>query len=294
MQVNLKNDDSARETLSLIRKSLKSDNYSEIEEIKNGIEAQKDVLKQMLYNPDAKARKNAALLMGDLQMSEMAQLIFDVYLKEEKRFVKSSYLDALANMDIEKLIPDIVDCKLKIEIEDINDSNRKHIQEELRSINKILIKYQGIEKHTARTKGVNVEVLLLTNRLHREIVKRQIEGMAETERVEVQIHPLGVIVKTDNVQKLLKIRTFKTMYFPVHVHTGNFVDNDPRKAAKQICTQQRAHSITELTIKVTVNFQESLLLNLIRFRKEHLLTHLLNMKSRLNLYRIKRADFLAA
>ena len=91
MQVNLKNDDSARETLSLIRKSLKSDNYSEIEEIKNGIEAQKDVLKQMLYNPDAKARKNAALLMGDLQMSEMAQLIFDVYLKEEKRFVKSSY-----------------------------------------------------------------------------------------------------------------------------------------------------------------------------------------------------------
>ena len=103
MQVNLKNDDSARETLSLIRKSLKSDNYSEIEEIKNSIEAQKDVLKQMLYNPDAKARKNAALLMGDLQMSEMAQLIFDVYLKEEKRFVKSSYLDALANMDIEKL-----------------------------------------------------------------------------------------------------------------------------------------------------------------------------------------------
>lgn len=234
MQVNLKNDDSARETLSLIRKSLKSDNYSEIEEIKNSIEAQKDVLKQMLYNPDAKARKNAALLMGDLQMSEMAQLIFDVYLKEEKRFVKSSYLDALANMDIEKLIPDIVDCKLKIESEDINDSNRKHIQEELRSINKILIKYQGIEKHTARTKGVNVEVLLLTNRLHREIVKRQIEGMAETEGVEVQIHPLGVIVKTDNVQKLLKIRTFKTMYFPVHVHTGNFVDNDPRKAAKQI------------------------------------------------------------
>ena len=139
MQVNLKNDDSARETLSLIRKSLKSDNYSEIEEIKNGIEAQKDVLKQMLYNPDAKARKNAALLMGDLQMSEMAQLIFDVYLKEEKRFVKSSYLDALANMDIEKLIPDIVDCKLKIESEDINDSNRKHVQEELRSINKILI-----------------------------------------------------------------------------------------------------------------------------------------------------------
>ena len=37
MQVNLKNDDSARETLSLIRKSLKSDNYSEIEKIKNGI-----------------------------------------------------------------------------------------------------------------------------------------------------------------------------------------------------------------------------------------------------------------
>ena len=31
--------------------------------------------------------------------------------------------------------------------------------------------------------GVNVEVLLLTNRLHREIVKRQIEGIAETEGV---------------------------------------------------------------------------------------------------------------
>ena len=57
MQVNLKNDDSARETLSLIRKSLKSDNYSEIEEIKNSIEAQKDVLKQMLYNPRSEERR---------------------------------------------------------------------------------------------------------------------------------------------------------------------------------------------------------------------------------------------
>ena len=45
MQVNLKNDDSARETLSLLRKSLKSDYSSEIEEIKHSIEAQKHVLK---------------------------------------------------------------------------------------------------------------------------------------------------------------------------------------------------------------------------------------------------------
>lgn len=49
----------------------------------------------------------------------------------------------------------------------VTAENRKHIEEELNEINKILIKYNGIKHHTPVLEGVKAELLLMTNRLHR-------------------------------------------------------------------------------------------------------------------------------
>ena len=105
----------------------------------------------------------------------------------------------------------------------VTAENRKHIEEELNEINKILIKYNGIKHHTPVLEGVKAELLLMTNRLHREVVRRQIPVK------DTKLHPLGVLVKTDNIPLIMQVRTFRKMYFTIHA--ASLLPKDAQEAA---------------------------------------------------------------
>ena len=185
-----------------------------------------DLLISFLASEDAKTRKNAALLIGDLQISHLADDLFKAYESENTRFVKSSYLTALLQLDIPQLVSKLVDKKKLLEQTEITEENRKHVDEELREINKILIKYNGIKRHTPILEGVRAELLLTTNKLHREIVRRQLPVK------ETKLHPLGVIVKTDNIRLIMKVRTYRQMYFMIN--TEGLLSGDEREMASQL------------------------------------------------------------
>ena len=185
-----------------------------------------DLLISFLASEDAKIRKNAALLIGDLQISHLADDLFKAYESENTRFVKSSYLTALLQLDIPQLVPKLVDKKKLLEQTEITEENRKHVDEELREINKILIKYNGIKRHTPILEGVRAELLLTTNKLHREIVRRQLPVK------ETKLHPLGVIVKTDNIRLIMKVRTYRQMYFMIN--TEGLLSGNAREMASQL------------------------------------------------------------
>ncbi len=185
-----------------------------------------DLLISFLASEDAKTRKNAALLIGDLQISHLADDLFKAYESENTRFVKSSYLTALFQLDIPQLVPKLVDQKKLLEQTEITEENRKHVDEELREINKILIKYNGIKRHTPILEGVRAELLLTTNKLHREIVRRQLPVK------ETKLHPLGVIVKTDNIRLIMKVRTYRQMYFMIN--TEGLLSGNEREMASQL------------------------------------------------------------
>lgn len=185
-----------------------------------------DLLISFLASEDAKTRKNAALLIGDLQISHLADDLFKAYESENTRFVKSSYLTALLQLDIPQLVPKLVDKKKLLEQTEITEENRKHVDEELREINKILIKYNGIKRHTPILEGVRAELLLTTNKLHREMVRRQLPVK------ETKLHPLGVIVKTDNIRLIMKVRTYRQMYFMIN--TEGLLSGDEREMASQL------------------------------------------------------------
>ncbi len=91
------------------------------------------MLVSFLASEDAKTRKNAALLIGDLQISHLADDLFKAYESENTRFVKSSYLTALLQLDIPQLVQS-VDQKKLLEQTEITEENRKHVDEELREI----------------------------------------------------------------------------------------------------------------------------------------------------------------
>ena len=55
-----------------------------------------EVFVALLKNEDAKVRKNAALIMGDLECEDLLPVLVKAYKKEEKLFIKSDFLKAVS------------------------------------------------------------------------------------------------------------------------------------------------------------------------------------------------------
>ena len=189
-------------------------------------EENSQLVEVFLNSEDAKTRKNMALLLGDLEQSESANRLYEAYKKEDTLFVKASYLQALAKMDASQLVPQLkedLNCLLAIEV---TEENKKHLDEETRALRSILIQYEGISCHTADYKGKKVTALLITNRNQREVVRRMVTcGIAK-------VHPLGVLVETEDLGALMKLRTYRELVFPIA--TDGFISAKPEEAAQAI------------------------------------------------------------
>ena len=179
-----------RANLSNLRKLVKEErNKQEF----NKLVKDRTIIYNCLKNEDPKTRKNAALLIGDMQWQDGASCIFDTYKSETTLFVKCSYLVALEKIDASGFLPELKERLAQLRAFDENDDNFKHYQDEMREINKIIIKYEGISKHTFSITKVDgqvpeLDLLLITNRLHREVVRRQIKNGS------AKLHPLFVFV----------------------------------------------------------------------------------------------------
>lgn len=218
---NLLKKENVRQNLSSLRQEIKDENA--LAEALKLLAGEDELLVSFMGAEDAKTRKNAALLIGDLHMSQLSDEVFKAYEAEQMRFVKGSYLAALSQLDCKELLPQLMERAKELEHMTVTAENRKHIEEELNEINKILIKYNGIKHHTPVLEGVKAELLLMTNRLHREVVRRQIPVK------DTKLHPLGVLVKTDNIPLIMQVRTFRKMYFTIHA--ASLLPKDAQEAA---------------------------------------------------------------
>ncbi len=190
------------------------------------IDENKNLVTSFLENEDAKTRKNMALLLGDLEKSDAAECLYEAYKKETTLFVKASYLQAMSKLEVTQLVPSLKEDLKELLSTEVTEENRKHIDEETRALQSILIRYEGITKHKADYTAKGLKVLLISNRSHREVVRRMITcGNAK-------VHPLGVLVETDDLKELMKLRTYREMVFPIA--TKGFVPANPDEAAKAI------------------------------------------------------------
>ena len=72
----------------------------------------------------------------------------------------------------------------------------------------------------------------MTNRLHREVVRRQIPVK------DTKLHPLGVLVKTDNIPLIMQVRTFRkncTLPYMQHRFCQRMHRKQPDFLQSQIC-----------------------------------------------------------
>ena len=213
-----------RSSLSSLRQLAKEE--KKVSQINTFFDEYPQLIEDFLNSEDAKTRKNMALLLGDLERQEAAAELYKAYKKETTLFVKASYLQALTKLNVEKLVPQLKEDLDGLLATEITEENKKHMDEEIRALRAILIQYEGISRHKADYKGKKVTVLLLTNRNQREVVRRMVAcGKAA-------MHPLGILVETEELGELMKLRTYREMVFPLS--TRGFVPSQPEAAAKAI------------------------------------------------------------
>ena len=210
----LKNKESVRETLSAIRSEIKEDKKKEELLQQPGLQ---EVLVGFLEDEDAKTRKNAALLIGDLKLQEADENLLTAYQKEKTLFVRSSYLAALGKLDASEYLEYFKERLEELKQQPVAEEEKKHRNEEIRELSRIVLKEEGIKKHPFTGFTNPHEMLLTTNREQREVTLSEVREIGASVQRRAELHPLGVKIFSREVMPFAKLRTYRELLFPIHV-----------------------------------------------------------------------------
>lgn len=222
----------ARQNLSKLRAEIKQ--RFEREKVEDLIE-QDNYLKlvALLDHEDAKTRKNAALFMGDMEMDSLfMEPVFRAYEREEQLFVRSSYLSALKNSAYERFLPEMKARLSDLQKMELTEENKKHLLEEQKLLSELILQKEGRILHKFTGYNEKSEIVLLTNRNHIEVVKKQVEELVDLDSRTLKTFSAGLILKTDALDRIKDLRTYSELLF--RVNGMKTCDLDPVKAAETI------------------------------------------------------------
>jgi predicted RNA methylase len=219
-----------RENLSQLRKAVKDP--TERERCRSLFGEDGTVLVALLSADDPKTRKNTALLLGDLGLQKALDSLFCAYQKETTRFVKSSYLAAIAKLDATSLLPALKEILELLLAMEPKEDEVKHVKEEIKELRKIILGCEGIPKHTFTGAKEPQEVLLSVRKELRNVTAEEVAAVCGDQVTETKLHPLGVLVHTEDVAALARLRTFRELLF---VLSERHLSADPVKAAEELC-----------------------------------------------------------
>ncbi len=218
----LKEKQNIRNNLSDLRALIKDEKQRA--SVKSMVENEDALWLSFLKDEDAKTRKNAALLLGDLAYEGALDALWEAYQAENTLFVRGAYLTALYHLDMSGKLAALHERMDALAKEEVTSENRKHMEEELRAIRKILIRYEGISRHEFEMGEKDREIILVTNRIHREVVRRALQNE------NAKLHPLGVKVRTGQIAELFLIRCFRELLF--EIKTAGLLPAEPEEAAR--------------------------------------------------------------
>lgn len=202
-----------RQNLSQIRQEVK--NREILERFTALIRGEEQILTALLKSEDAKTRKNAALLMGDLGSQEFLDPVFEAYKKEEQRFIRSSYLAAIGNFDYRDCLPELKACMERLRAEEtaVTAENQKHLTEELRELTALVVRLEGVRKHTFTGWDKPHDIVLLTNRNFTDFTRDEL--MALDPGAKTKLFNAGVRARVGNLNFTDELRTYQELLFVV-------------------------------------------------------------------------------
>ena len=233
--------DEVRQNLSKLRELVKDNKNREV--CKKLTFENELVLEQLLESEDAKTRKNAALLIGDLQLSNLQMALWRAYEKEETLFVRSSYLVAMQKLDMTVFLKPMKARVNELSRIEVEETNKKHVREEMQELRKMILLIEGIKKHKFNGWQKMSEIILLANRRHLDTVLMEIKQLPNVITFDAKMMNAGVRLKTAALDELMEIRTWQEMLFLV---AGmKTCDKDPVKAAETVASSKLVEFLEE-------------------------------------------------
>lgn len=229
-----------RKDLIALKQELKED--SALRELRGFLQEDYGVFLEYLHHEDAKVRKNAALILGQLKENKNAKALLEAYKIETQRFVKADYLTALAELDYHDFLPVLKERQKELEAYQPQESEKKHVREELTAIRKMTNVMEEHSRLIFRGFEERYDVILTTGKVHQEVTRRQIhQGIT-------QCLKSGVMVKGASIREVEGIRTFRELLFLLNVRK---IPGDPQGAARALAASdlprllERAHGSLE-------------------------------------------------
>lgn len=201
-----------RQNLSKIRQELKISGNREV--LLYAIAGQEDRLITLLQAEDAKTRKNAALLMGDLGSCEFLEPIYCAYEKEQQQFVKSSYLSAMENFDCRQYIDKLKERLNILSGLSVPAENQKHHMEEIRALSALVISMEGVKTHKFTGWEETYDAVLLTNRSCAEVTRGELQELLP--EAKTKLFGAGVLARVKNLNWIEDIRTYHELLFSLN------------------------------------------------------------------------------
>ena len=226
----IKNREQVRQNLILLRKEIQDENQGRALAYLLGGEY--DLFVKLLEDSDPKVRKNAALILGEMECDEALPELVRAYKKEETLFVRPDFLKAIRSYDYEPYLSVLKERKQQIEQRKIDNDEAKHLREENNLLQNMIFQYEKPKKHIfmGKESKKTMEVILVTNRSQREVTKRQIPSE------KVTMLAGGLRFYTDQIEQILKIRTWKELLFPI---PGiSYVEGTPENIGRTLATSK--------------------------------------------------------
>jgi len=193
---------------------------------------QVDMFYGFLSDEDPKVRKNAALVLGQLGVQESLSHLYKAYEDENTMFVKSSYLTAMKELDYRDYLQKLKERLEKLQTVEVDESKKKHILEECKQLQELVLMMEGGKKHKFCGWNTNSKIILLTNRNFREITADKIKSHRP------KLFNAGVQAETTDLKEIMEVRTFSELLFRVDglatiKRDGNTsLDEQAKKVAK--------------------------------------------------------------
>lgn len=196
-----------RQSLSSLRQEIKDSSKREL--LLSWIHDGDLDLSVFLENEDAKTRKNAALLIGDLALSSESDAVFHAYQTEDTRFVKEAYLTALKSLNATPYVDVFRKRYEELSLYEASDDEKKHVEHELHALSELINTIEPFKKHRFLGGRQTFHCIFRTNPLHPEITAALMEESSAASS------KMGVRVKTNHLNRLLPIRTYNELLFQI-------------------------------------------------------------------------------
>ena len=236
----LQNNQNIRENLSLLRSECKD---PQARETLLSLVGDGALLTGLLESDEPKVRINAALLLGSLGLLQTAGSLFHAYEREQTLFVRSAYLTALSGMEVSPYLEALKEHRDALLAREIPENEKKHVNEELRELERIITAAEGITRHTFVGFTEPQDFLLATNREQRGVTLEEVKAVSASVRRSEKLHPLGVLVHAKDVRPFASIRTYRELLFPVR--TAQPVPEDAVGAAEAVWDSNLRELLTQ-------------------------------------------------